>query len=242
MRNHGWLVLAAALASGPAWAGDNSGTYEMDGTIGPYRVGAQMTVSDGQFVAGHYFYATQLKDIPLTGAAAGAHLTLSEPGGGVFQLTLKGNGGVGGDGSSFSTSVGLVGTWTQGAKTLPVNLGFGEVDPGGPPNPRYADVTTDSDAAFEARVTRLLHAVLSGDKAGAAALVSYPLSVNGAKPLTIRTPASFEARWGQIFTPGMLATLRTAMPHEMFVHEGQAMVANGAAWFDAKGLSALNEP
>ena len=37
-------------------------------------------------------------------------------------------------------------------------------------------------------------------------------------------------------------TAKTALPHEMFVHEGQAMVADGAVWFDAHGASAINQP
>jgi hypothetical protein len=30
------------------------------------------------------------------------------------------------------------------------------------------------------------------------------------------------------------------LPHDMFVHEGMAMVGDGEAWFDAKGLAVLN--
>jgi len=235
----GLATLAALIAVAVPARAD---TYEMVGTVGTHPVGAALTIAGDRFTSGHYFYASQVKNIPLTGSQDGTSLTLTEPGGGVFRLKLQGNGGVGGDGSSFSTSVALVGTWTQGAEVLPVKLGFDWNFQGDPADGMYHEVTTEPDAAYEARVGGFLKAVLAGDKAGAAKLVSYPLTVNGRHPLTLKTPASFIAHWNTIFPPAMLAELRTAIPHEMFVHEGQAMVAGGAAWFDAKGASALNEP
>jgi hypothetical protein len=234
---------AMAVAAGAMAQPSALETYELLGTVGTHAVGASITIKDGTtFDIGHYFYDSQLKDIPLTGAVTGKAVTLTEPGGGVFHLTMQGNGGTGGDGSSFATSTDLTGTWTQGAQTLPVKLEMDSAYDGEPSAHLYADVTTESDAAFEARVRRFLTAVLGGDKPGAAAAVSYPLRVNGTHTTTIRTPAALIAKWSTVFTPALLAQLRTAVPHEMFVHEGQAMVAGGAAWFDAKGLSALNEP
>ena len=114
---------------------------------------------------------------------------------------------------------------------------------GAPNGDLYADVTSAGDAAFEAMVKTFLADVLAGNKAGAAARVSYPLAVNGgAHPMTAKSAAQFTANWDRIFTPALLAQLRTAVPHEMFVHESRAMVANGAAWFDAKGATSINEP
>jgi hypothetical protein len=50
------------------------------------------------------------------------------------------------------------------------------------------------------------------------------------------------AAWNDFFTPAMIAELQRALPHDMFVHNGMAMIGNGEAWFDAKGLKALNVP
>ena len=234
---------AAALAAGRAAADPSVETYHLDGTIGPYAVGAAITVKGGtSFDAGHYFYDNQLKDIPLDGQVSGRTVTLTAPGGETFALTFQGNGGTGGDGSSFETSTALVGTWTKGAQTLPVKLGMDFVTEGPPDGHMYADVTSESDAAFEARVARFLRAALSGDRQAAAAAVSYPLAVNGSHPMRIASPAQLDAHWDAIFTPALLAQLKGAVPHEMFVHEGQAMVAGGLVWFDAKGASAINEP
>ncbi len=220
------------------------GTTELVGTVGPYRVGASITVQNCDvFVEGHYFYASALTDIPLTGTEDGPNLTLTEPGGGVFHLTLKDNGSDGaGKPLTFYTSTALVGTWTLGAKTLPVKLGFDFELPGPPDADIYHDVTDEPATAYEAKVQRFLKAAIAGDRDGAAAWVSWPLSVNGKRAMTFKTRAALEAHWSEVFTPRLIAQLRTALPHEMFVHEGQVMVAGGSAWFGANGLTALNLP
>jgi hypothetical protein len=150
---------------------------------------------------------------------------------------------VGGDGGNMATSVGAAGTWTQGGQVLPVKLSMDSAYAGAPSGHPYADVTSASDTVFEAQVKRFLDAVLAGNKPAAAALVSYPLAANGgAHPMSVKSATQLAANWDQIFTPALLAQLRTAVPHEMFVRNGQAMVAGGAAWFDAKGAAAINEP
>ena len=233
------FALAGTAAAQPPPKGVTS--MELIGTIGAYRVGANLTIQDyQQFVAGHYFYATKLIDIPLTGHMDGESLKMQEPGGGEFYLHLVSNGSAAGQPLSFYNSVALEGTWTSGKTTLPVKLGFSYDAP--PQGPYYTDVTTEPDAAFEARAQRFLHGALTGDRAEAAGAVSYPLSVNGKRPMTIRNKAALIAHWSAIFTPKYLALLKDAIPHEMFVHEGQAMVGNGEAWFDAKGASVLNLP
>jgi len=235
----GGAMMAAAVAFAQTPTAE---TYELVGTVGTHPVGAAITVDGGKITAAHYFYDSHLQDIVLVGSVEGRTVTLMESEGGLFKLTLQGNGGQGGDGSSFATSTALTGTWTQGAEILPVKLSLDWAFDGAPSDHRYADVTQASDAAFEAMVGRFLTAALAGDKATTAAAVSYPLAVNGAHNLKVKTRAALIADWNTIFTPAMLAQLRTAVPHEMFVHEGQAMVAGGLVWFDAKGASAINEP
>ena len=206
------------------------------GTVGTARVGAYFVLREGsQFVRGHYFYAAHLQDIPLSGGVDKGTIVLREPEGGVFRLRVRGSAT---GQPTFANSTGLEGTWTRGARTLPVSLAF---DWGGPARDRfYADVTTEPDARYEARVARFLHAVSSNDKASAVVLVSYPLRVNGATPLEVRNRAQLLAHWPTIFTPRTVAALRAAIPHEMFVRDGRAMVGDGVAWFDARGVVALN--
>ena len=105
----------------------------------------------------------------------------------------------------------------------------------------YADVTTEPDAAFENRVRAFLRAVIAGDREAAANAVSYPLQVNGTRPTVIRNKAELLASWDRIFTPTLVSQLRAAIPHEMFVHEGNAMLGDGIVWFDARGASTINE-
>ncbi|PHY12682.1 hypothetical protein CSW58_10970, partial [Caulobacter sp. B11] len=216
-------------------------TNGLSGKVGAYPVGMQLTIRDHRdFVSGHYFYVRTLINIPLTGRMEGDTLTLQEPGGGVFRLHLVSNVPGRKETLTFYNSTSLAGTWTQGAKTLPVELGLtGGYD--GPPRARhYEEMTDEPDAVFEARVGRFLKAVVRGDRAAAAQAVSYPLLVNGARPRTVRNRAELLARWDSIFTPAFVADLRNAVPHEMFVRQGMAMVGDGDVWFDAKGAKVIN--
>jgi hypothetical protein len=216
-------------------------THEMEGKIGPYAIGMNLLVRDyAEVVGGHYFYASKLLNIPLNGQVAGEKVTLKEPNGGVFHLHLVTNDPTARRPLNFYYSTGLEGTWTQGAKTLPVTLGFTTEYDGNGPTRWYSEVTDEPDAVFEGRVRTFLQAVIAGDKARAASFVSYPLEVNRRRPLKIQTKAALLANWDQIFTPALKLQLQQAIPHEMFVREGMAMVANGVVWFDAKGASVIN--
>jgi len=53
---------------------------------------------------------------------------------------------------------------------------------------------------------------------------------------TIRNKAEFIRDYSQIFSVKYLACLRTGAPHNMFVHNGAAMLGNGEVWFDGEGL------
>jgi hypothetical protein len=238
------MALAAGLA-GAASAHDIQ-TYEFAGTVGAKPVGASLTIVDNQsFDVGHYFYDSDLTNIPLKGHVDGRTVTLGEPGGGVFTLTLQGDAGAAADGSSFRTSMKLTGTWAQGAQILPVTLTLSWEYAGAPNGHLYATVTHASDAAFEAMAAKFLKAVLAGDKRTAAEAVHFPLRVNGPgdrRQPTFSTPAAVIARWDAIFTPKLLDQIRTAAPHEMFVRNGEASVSNGAVWFDARGVDAINLP
>lgn len=237
-------ILVFTFAS-PTIAQNNSSsgtaTEVMEGRIGNHRIGLNITVKDyTTFVAAHYYYASTLTNIPLTGAIAPENVILTEPGEGIFHLHLTTN-----DASvvrplTFSTSTGLNGTWTKGLIVLPVTLAFETDYVGRGPARWYEEVTSESDAAFEWRVHRFLQGAIAGNREEVVSAASFPLHVQARRSMVIRNRAELIARWSQIFTPHYVTILSGAIPHEMFVHNGQAMVANGAAWFGAKGAVALN--
>ncbi|BEU99951.1 hypothetical protein [Novosphingobium olei] len=245
------LAAAALLALVPTGSPaqdavhDDAGleTFVTEGSVGPYRAGLNLTIKDRtRVVAAHYYYASIGKDIPLKVAQVGDKALLDEPGGARMALVLTNADPKEPRPLNFGTSTGLAGDWTSGAKVLPTKFGFGMVLQGPSPDRWYGDVTTESDAAFEARVRRFLAAVGRGDCKGVASAASYPLTLNGSKRVTVRSAAAFAPYCKQVLAPRYVALLRDAIPHEMFVRNGQAMVANGAAWFDARGAVALNLP
>ena len=150
---------------------------DMSGNVGPHPVGATLWVwNHDNIVTGHYFYSNRLADIALTPLTQNAPtLDLSEPGGGVFHLHFTGNGSNGGAPLNFSNAIALDGTWTQGARSLPVHLGFAGSLPGSPTDRRYADVTQEPDQALEARVQQFKAAVLAGDRKAVVRHIAFPL-------------------------------------------------------------------
>ncbi|WP_225206687.1 hypothetical protein [Novosphingobium huizhouense] len=242
----GCLLLAAAIpAAAPAQSPASASleTFVAEGSVGPYRAGLNLTIRDRrEVVAAHYYYASTGKDIPLKIVQVGETLVLDEPDGARMALALTNADPKEPRPLNFATATGLAGQWTSGAKALPARFGFGTVLQGPSPARWYGDVTRESDAAFEARVRRFLNAVRKGDCKVLAGTMSYPLTINGRTRVTVRLAAAFSPYCRQVLAPASVARLREAIPHEMFVRDGQAMVANGTAWFDANGAKALNLP
>ncbi|MBB2200799.1 hypothetical protein [Gluconacetobacter tumulisoli] len=239
------LVITLVMAILPASAAVPTGTvhyYELLGSVGPCRVGVNLAVRDHRdLVAAHYFYARTLVDIPLAGGIAGEHVTLREAGGGLFDLHFETNDGTAQHPLDVQTSTGLVGTWSGKGRVLPVRLEFDTID-GRQGADRYRDVTDAPAPVFEALVRRFLHGAITGNRPETVAAVSFPLTIHAAKTYVVPDRAQLLARWPRIFTSCFIAALRTAVPHEMFVRNGSAMVSNGAAWFDARGAFSLNLP
>ncbi len=170
-------------------------------------------------------------------------LNLQGKDGGSFALKFVGNGSEGGKPLDFENSVGLEGSWSKDGKTLPVKLTAGGESPLPASGRRYEMVTDQSDSAFEAKVQGFYKAVLSGDRAGAAKYISYPLRVNhNGKGRTIRSAAELTAQWETIFTPEYLAALKNDVPHDLSIIQGQAMLGDGQAFFSDKGATAVNIP
>ncbi len=235
-------VLGVALLSAAQVQAES--LADLAGTVGHNRVGMTLALKgDKDISGGHYFYVHYLKDIPLTGSIQGSEVMLKTTDGGTFELRFKGNGSEGGKPSTFANSVGLEGTWKKGSQKLLVTLNFTGMSQGVAAGHRYASVTSESDAAFEAKVQGFWRSVLAGKKSAAALYVSFPLRINqGGKTRTISSAQELTAQWNQIFTPAYLTALRSAVPHDMFTRNGQVMLGDGIAWFDAKGAVALNLP
>jgi hypothetical protein len=236
------LILAAGITHAQSSATVKRITFS--GTVGQSKIGMTLLVNAaGTITGGHYFYASHLKDIPLEAGTQGTGIILYEPEGGQFALRFKGNGSEAGKPLNFQNSAGLEGRWMNGASSYPVILQM-EGNAEGPANARwYQDVTDESDTAFEAKVQAFYKAVLAGDRTAAASFIDFPLRVNHAgKSRTIRSASELSAQWSQIFTPACIDAFRNAMPHDMFVRNGQAMLGNGVAWFGPKGGQSINVP
>jgi len=86
-------------------------------------VGLNYTVEEKTtLVAAHYYYASQLKDIPLEGSVEGESITWKGEDGSIFRLHFVGNGSNGKELLTFYNSIGMTGTWTLGSRTLDVHL------------------------------------------------------------------------------------------------------------------------
>jgi hypothetical protein len=238
------LILILAAGSMHAQSAAKVSRVSFTGMVGQSRIGMTLVVnSAGIITGGHYFYAKYLKDIPLTAGTQGTGIILFEPEGGQFALRFKGNGSEAGKPLDFHNSVGLEGRWMKHDSSYPVVLQMQQSSEAAANARWYEGVTSASDAAFEARVQAFYKAVLAGDGATAAGYVDFPLRVNhNGKGRTVASAAELAAQWNQIFTPACIDAFRRAMPHDMFVRNGQAMLGDGVAWFGAKGAQVVNVP
>jgi hypothetical protein len=220
---------------------DKLESMEATGTVGHYRIGLNYTVREHtELVEAHYFYVSQSKNILLTGAVSGESVHFYGADGSDFTLHFIGNGSNGKEPLTFYNSVGLRGTWTLGKRDLPAELHFshGTANPG---QRLYPQVTDKSDAAFESMVNGAKDAILSGDPVATARYVHFPLLVNTSHHnLVLHSASALETKWSAIFTPDFVAKLRLDSTHEMFVHNGEAMLGDGELWFDDRGLIAVN--
>lgn len=220
---------------------DQPESIEARGTIGSHGIGLNYTVCQHtELVAAHYFYVSQLKNIPLKGAVRGEFVELQGSDGSIFRLHFVGNGSNGDQPLTFYNSIGLRGSWSRGGGDLPVALQFAHSTEN-PGQRLYSQVTSQSDAALESMVKSAKAAILSGDANAASKFIHFPLRVNETpRPLLIRNAAELKTHWSEVFTSVFLAKLRNDVPHEMFVHEGQVMLGDGELWFDERGLVTVN--
>lgn len=252
-RFHEMLVLllvlmppgASALCSKdePGWL------WNYDGTIGDGHRVRMTLVLRGERVDGLYFYASQLRDIPLKGRIAnGTEIVLDEldTKGNVtarFEGSFAGHDPRGQPSDSKPECESIVGVWRKldSQKQLPVRLSMESGTAGTLAN-RYTPAGADDDRLIHRNAQGFRDAVKRADKKAVAALIAYPIRVQvngGAKRL--RGPADLVAHYDAIFSPVYRAAIANALPRNMFVRDQGIMLGNGEAWFGPDGkVIALN--
>lgn len=236
-----YLVIAVIANTAQA----SAKVFKLQGVVGTARIGMTLDITETTInLSTHYFYVTHLKDIPLTGTLSSANgeflLILNEPSGGIFTLHYKDKGDH--PDKFLYTGNNLNGTWSQNGKELPVTLTYLEGYEGGVPDRLYASINSESNEVFEARVCGFRDSVLSGDAKTATKFIRFPLDVNitGHQSLTIKSSRQLKTDWDRIFSETWLAAARAAVPHELFVKDGMAMLGDGLVWFGPKGAQVIN--
>jgi hypothetical protein len=100
--------------------------------------------------------------------------------------------------------------------------------------------------AFENFYQRLRKGVTAKDKAAVAKLFKYPMSIRGARKITVKTEADFVKRYDSLITPTVVKALATTSPAELWGRDQGICVGAGAIWLNATttknkfDLTALN--
>lgn len=223
--------------------------WDYDGVIGS-NLRARMTLQlNGDRLSGVYFYASQLKDIRLSGRLIGSERVeldeLDESGQpsarfeGQFISNKSDHDGDDDDITDFHAADGcerLQGTWKKAgtAETLPFSLTM-QAGIGAELGHRYDGAGVKDDEVIHRAAAQFHRAVIAGDKAKAADLVRFPLSVNGAKRVTLKDRKEFLAQYDAIFAPSFVNAIKEALPRNMFVRFDGIMLGHGEVWFGADG-------
>jgi hypothetical protein len=239
-------VCSSALCTDQNWKPGWSWTY--DGTVGPHRVRFELARTGGN-VTGYYFYASQLKDIRLTGTIGDdKQIRLLELGNegqpeakvsGEFpdkdpQGKLLGN---------LTCDI-ITGTWQRpdGSDTMPVFL-RSVASVSGPQGHRYRIAGADDDETINHAAETFRKAIMNGEKAKVASMVRYPITVYiRQKKTKIENRERLTADYDAIFTPGYRKAIENSIPRDMFArYDGVMLGERGEVWFDADGrVTALN--
>jgi len=243
------LALMPAIAGAACIKNEPDWLWNYDGTLGgKYPVRMTLVFAGGD-VTGMYFYASQLKDIPLRGRITnGTNLVLDElDGAGKVVARFEGNfleqdpGGQFGDSKLECETI--RGSWRKldTNDALPVYLQMNNGTYGTLTN-RYSVAGAEDDNLIHKNALRFWNAVKSGDKRTVASLVAYPIraGVSGRKK-RIKTPEEFIANYDGIFYPSYREAVLRSLPRNMFVRDQGIMLGNGQVWFGPDGkVIALN--
>lgn len=222
------------------------GISDYDGNVGDKPIRMSLVAADARNeLAGSYFYKNDLKDIPLRGSVHERDVVLQEYADDgrlrvTFRLFMPERDPKGRLSGVLDGDV-LTGEWRDSPESKPITvyLALNDVLTGERKlTSRYESTGATSDAELEGNVRAFCSAVLRGDRTAASGFVRYPLLVNGSqKARTIRTKANFIRDYDLVFSAEYVQCIRRAIPHNMFVHNGEVMLGNGEVWFDGQGLA-----
>lgn len=243
----GAICISTAAANPSTTPAEETTTTVARGFIGPYRIGMSITERSDRVIGAHYYYARHPDNIPLTGRVRGEHVILRDTAGRVFRLHFVTNTQTKERPLTFYYSTGLVGTWKDKGKTLPVKIDFDTDYPGTPSfSSWYSTVTDESAGAFERRVQQFLDGIINDDPDEVAATRTWPITAElfgPKKTLIIHDKAELLADWKEIDTAPFIAKAKLAVPHEMFVHDGAAMADEiGYLWFGPERSAEIRVP
>jgi hypothetical protein len=94
----------------------------------------------------------------------------------------------------------------------------------------WCPVVFGSFDATSALFRQLQKAVAAGDKPAVAALMQYPLRVNGKSRLDIESSADLLRRYQKVFTADLIKQILAANPQVVFCRYDGNMFADGAVW------------
>lgn len=245
------LALVPGLAGAVCVRNEPGTLWDFEGTLAA-KLRVRMTlVFSGEQVEGVYFYANQLRDIPLKGHLSNAqNLVLDERDATgavmarfVAHFPERDPGSTYGD-SPLTCDV-IVGTWQKlgGGAALPVYLTTSSAVTGSLDHRYLAALGVNDDHLINDGATRFWRAVKADDQPVVAAQIAYPIVLNVAgRRLRLKTPAELLSHYEAIFTEAFRATILKAMPRNLFVRDQGAMLGNGAVWFGANGKAIALSP
>ena len=247
------VALSAGLLPSPSWAActkvQPGWLWNYEGHIaGQHRIRMTLVFGQGE-ITGVYFYASQLKDIPLRGRLLDATRVVLEeldPAGqpsARFEAEFPQTAPESKFGSSELQCEVIRGVWRKiGAEAaLPVVLEM-EGGTAGSLKSRYGAIGVRDPEALHRNSQAFWRAVQREDRKAAARLIRYPIRIDTAAGQRRYTSAEqLLADYDLIFTPGFRELIAQGLPRHMFVRDQGAMLGHGQVWFGADGrVTALN--
>ncbi len=237
------LTLSALGAHALCARNEPGRLWDYDGTLGgKYRVRMTLVFS-GETVQGMYFYASQLRDIALSGRLVDSQQLLLEETDaqgavtGRFETSFpeRDPGDTYGD-SPLTCDV-IAGEWVSadGKTRLPVYL-TARSSISGSLKHRYGAIGVGDDRVVNDGAAAFWRALKKGDQQAVASRIAYPITLHlDGRKRRFKSSAELLPHFAAIFTPEFTARILHAMPRNLFVRDEGAMLGNGEVWFNAAG-------
>jgi hypothetical protein len=130
---------------------------------------------------------------------------------------------------------GLTGEWSSlsGAKCT---VNFKGYDTGKPHIGRYDSSGGRKDLEIEKNIQDFYYSVIKGDKEHTSILIHFPFRVYFKhRSLELYTSEEFLKNYNIIFTPKLVGSFKTDVPHNLYVASTGIAFLNGLVWFDSEG-------